>query len=111
MNTVRLGSFSYGPNVYHSHKSPELRDTVAQTADRELQIAGHPILITSVDTPFGCRQRGLNLWHQSVVFSQALPVEWSDFAPWLLWAVVMLPGPFCFCRVSSDSRAAPTELC
>jgi len=60
MSNVWLRSVLCNPNIYHPHKSPELRDSAAQTADRELQSAGPPILLTSVDTPFGCRPRGLS---------------------------------------------------
>ena len=54
------------PPIYHPHKRPELWDSVAQTLDRELQSAGPPILLTSVDTPLGCRPRGLTI--QDIVF-------------------------------------------
>jgi len=59
MSIVWLGSVLCDPNTY-PHKSPGLRDSAAQMADRELQSAGPPILLTSVDTPFGCRPCGLN---------------------------------------------------
>jgi len=59
MNIVWLTSALYDPPIYHPHKRPELRDSAAQTLDRELQSAGPPILLTSVDTPSGCRPRGL----------------------------------------------------
>jgi len=51
----------YAPTIYHPHKRPDLRDSVAQTLDRELQSAGPPIILTSVDTPLGCRPRGLTV--------------------------------------------------
>ena len=56
MSIVWLGSVFC---VYHSHNSPGLRDSTAQTAERELQSAGPAILLTSVNTHFGCRPRGL----------------------------------------------------
>ena len=59
MNIVWLASALYDPTIYRPHKRPDLRDSVAQTLDRELQSAGPPILLTSVDTPLGCRPRGL----------------------------------------------------
>jgi len=37
MNIVWLGSVSYDPNIYHPHKSPELRDSAAQTVHREFK--------------------------------------------------------------------------
>ena len=50
--------FCATPNIYHPHKSKGLRDSAAQTADRDLQSAGPPILLTIVDTHFRCRPRG-----------------------------------------------------
>jgi len=55
----------YEPTKYYPHKRPELRDSAAQTLDRELQSAGPPILLTSVETSLGCRMRGLNLIHSN----------------------------------------------
>ena len=66
MNIVWLGSVLYDPNIYHRHKSPGLRDSAAPTADREVQSAGPPILLTSVDTHFGCRPRGLTIIQRKI---------------------------------------------
>ena len=43
MNIVWLASALYDPTIYHPHKRPGLRDSAAQTLDRELQSAGPPI--------------------------------------------------------------------
>jgi len=55
-----LGCVLCDPNTYHPHKSPGPRDSAAQTADRELQSAGPPILLTSVNTPTEWKSRGLS---------------------------------------------------
>ena len=54
-----LGCVLCDPNTYQPHKSPGPRDSAAQIDDMELQIAGPPIFLTSVNTPFGCKPRGL----------------------------------------------------
>jgi len=69
----------------------------------------HPFWVQTAWAQFIVAERGFSSGTACWKFFCRL-VEWSDFAPRLLWTVVMVPGPFCVCRVPSDGRASPTEL-
>jgi len=84
MGIALLGCVFCDPKTYHPHKSPEPRDSAAQTADRELQSAGPPIFLTSVNTPFGCRPRGLSVQLSTICVENLDQVQLVSHSFWNL---------------------------